>query len=114
MANLIKLKIAFYKSDIGNEPVRDWIKSLDKQDKKIIGEDIKTVQYGWPLGMPLVRKLDRNLWEIRINLGDRIVRVIFTVMGDVMILLHAFIKKSRKTPKIDLDLAKRRKQVFER
>ena len=114
MEELIKLKVAFYKSDIGNEPVRDWIKSLEKQDKKDIGKDIKTVQYGWPIGMPLVRKLDRDLWEIRIKLEGRIVRVIFTVVDNVMVLLHAFIKKSQKIPKIDLDLAKRRRQVFER
>ena len=74
----------------------------------MIGEDIKTVQFGWPLGMPVVRKLDPGLWELRSNLRNRIARTIFTVEGNVMILLHGFVKKSQKTPKSDLELAKRR------
>lgn len=77
-------------------------------DRKRIGEDVKTVQIGWPLGMPLVRKMGRDLWEVRIHLPRRIARVIFTVMGDDMVLLHGFIKKSQATPQEDLDLAKER------
>lgn len=74
----------------------------------MIGEDIKTVQYGWPLGMPLVRSLGDGLWEVRSRLRDGIARVIFFTQGDVMALVHGFIKKSQKTPKRDLDLARRR------
>ena len=73
---------------------------------------MKTVQLGWPLGMPLVRKLAPNLWEVRIHLESRIARVLFTVDDGVMVLLHAFIKKSNATPREDLDVAKSRlKQV---
>ena len=61
MENL-RLKVVFYRSQASNEPVREWLKSLDRRDKKIIGEDIKTVQFGWPLGMPLVRKIETELW----------------------------------------------------
>jgi phage-related protein len=74
------------------------------------GPDIKTVQLGWPLGMPLVRKLAKDLWEIRIHLHQRIARVLFTVERDAIVLLHGFIKKSQATPQADLDLAKERQR----
>lgn len=106
--NTPKLEVRFFRSDSGNEPVRDWLKELSSADRKTIGEDIKTVQYGWPLGMPLVRKLDKDLWEIRIHLQDRIARVLFTVSDNVIVLLHGFIKKSQKTPKADMQLALKR------
>ena len=108
MVDEIRLRVVFYKTESGTEPVRDWLKSLSKEEKKIIGQDIKTVQFGWPLGMPLVRKLDRDLWEVRSHLPNRIARVIFTVSDGVMVLLHGFIKKSQKTPASALVLAKRR------
>jgi phage-related protein len=102
--------VNFYKSEKGNEPVREWLKSLSKEDKTIIGEDIKTVEYGWPLGMPLVRKMDKNLWEVRIDLTkNEIARILFTVSGDIMVLLHGFIKKSQQTPTKDLKIAKERR-----
>lgn len=108
------LLVAFFKSESGNQPVRDWLKALPAIERKAIGEDIKTVQFGWPLGMPLVRKMDKELWEVRIHLQTRIARVLFTVNGDAMVLLHGFIKKSNSTPASDLALAKNRlKQVKE-
>ena len=102
------LEVRFYKTDGGTEPVRDWLHELQAIDRKTIGEDIKTVQYGWPLGMPLVRKMDKELWEVRIHLEARIARVLFTVSDGKIVLLHGFIKKSHATPKIDLKLAKDR------
>ena len=88
--------------------MREWLKSLPREERRIIGEDIKTVQFGWPLGMPLVRKLDKGLWEVCIRLPDRIARVLFTTGAGRMILLHGFIKKSQKTPQAELALAKTR------
>ncbi|ACD89741.1 protein of unknown function DUF891 [Chlorobium limicola DSM 245] len=102
------LDIRFFKTDSGSEPVREWLRELPAIDRKTIGEDIKTVQYGWPLGMPLVRKIDKDLWEIRIHLQNRIARVLFTVSHGMIVLLHGFIKKSQATPKSDLQLAKNR------
>jgi phage-related protein len=78
------------------------------QKMPIIGDDLKTAQFGWPLGMPLIRKLEADLWEIRSRLPYRIARVIFTVEGDTIVLLHGFIKKSQKTPVEDLQLARQR------
>ena len=104
----IILQVVFYRTNTGSEPVRDWLKGLAKEERKIIGEDIKTVQLGWPLGMPLVRKIDKGLWEVRIPLDRKIARVIFTAHEGMMVLLHGFIKKTQKTPTNDLKLAKQR------
>lgn len=102
------LKVVFYKSQGGKEPVRDWLKDLPLQDRKVIGEDIKTVQFGWPLGMPLVRKLEPDLWEVRSNISIGIARVLFTVQAQLIVLLHGFVKKSAKTPLDELLLARKR------
>jgi phage-related protein len=104
----LRLKVVFYRSERGNEPVREWLKSLSPDEKRIIGEDIKTVQFGWPLGMPVVRKMEPSLWEVRSRLSGRIARVLFTVKDGMMVLLHGFIKKSDKTPLDDLALARQR------
>jgi phage-related protein len=108
--NMKIITVNFYKSESGNEPVREWLKDLCKEDKTIIGEDIKTVEYGWPLGMPLICKLDKDLWEVRSDITNKkIARVLFTVKNKVMVLLHGFIKKSQKTPSNDLKIAKDRR-----
>ena len=85
--------------------MHEWLRTLTPIDRKTIGEDIKTVQFGWPLGMPLVRKMGAGLWETRSNLPGRTARILFTVEGDTMVLLHGFIKKSSRTPPSDLKIA---------
>ena len=106
------LNVKFFRNELGKEPVREWLHELSQFDRKTIGDDIKTVQYGWPLGMPLVRKLKTQLWEVRIQLVSRTARVIFTVDDGTMVLLHGFVKKSQATPLDDLALAVARlKQV---
>jgi phage-related protein len=102
------LSIKFFISPTGNEPVRDFLRELSQDDRKIVGTDLKEVQFGWPLGMPLVRKMETDLWEVRSSLNGRIVRVLFTIVDSTMVLLHAFIKKSQQTPKSELDLARKR------
>jgi len=103
-----KVPVRFYRAGSGDEPGRDWLKSLSKAGKKILGEDIATVQYGWPVGMPLVRKMEPNLWELRSRLPDGIARTFFTMHGNEMVLLHGFVKKSAKTPEDELAIARRR------
>ena len=88
------LGVRFFRSAAGTEPVREWLRDLPVEHRRAIGTDIKTVQYGWPLGMPLVRKLEPGLWELRSHLADGIARVLFTVQGADLVLLHGFIKKS--------------------
>jgi len=58
------LSVVFFRTEAGTEPVREWLRELTVEDRKTIGIDIKTVQYGWPLGMPLVRKMEPGLWEV--------------------------------------------------
>ena len=108
------LNVAFYKTESGNEPVREWLKDMSKEDRQAIGEDIKTAQYGWPLGMPLIRKIERGLWEVRSNIGAGIAGVFFTVIDKTMVLLHGFVKKSQKTPQDELDTARRRLNNLEK
>ena len=108
------LDVRFFRTDVGTEPVREWLKSLAAIDRKIIGEDIKTVQFGWPLGMPLVGHLDGNIWEVRIRLDNCIARVLFALEGRTMVLLHGFIKQQQATPKPDLALAKDRLKQLRR
>lgn len=105
------LTVRFFKTPSGNEPVRDWLKPRTTEEKKAIGEDIKAVEYSWPVGYPQVRKLDKDLWELRTNLPDGICRVFFTVWEKYMVLLHSIIKKTQKTPEQDLDLAKKRRNA---
>jgi phage-related protein len=107
--NVKVLNVYFYKSFSGNEPVRDWLKLRTSEEKKAIGEDIKAVEYSWPVGYPQVVKLDKDLWEVRTNLPNGISRVFFTVWRQYMVLLHSIIKKTQKTPKQDLDTAKKRR-----
>jgi phage-related protein len=108
-----RLPAAFYQLSSGREPVREWLKALVEPDRKVVGEDIKDVEFSWPIGMPLCRPLGKGLWEVRSDLaGGRIARVIFCIANSQMVLLHGFIKKTQKTPEGDLELAlKRKKEV---
>jgi phage-related protein len=104
----VRLRVVFFKTRAGNEPVREWLKSLSLADKRTIGEDIKTVQFGWPIGIPVVRKIEPGLWEVRSSLKSGIARVMFTVEGNLMVLIHGFIKKTQKIPLDDLKRARER------
>jgi phage-related protein len=104
----------FYRTEAGNEPVQEWLKQLEALDRKIVGADIKTVEYGWPLGMPTCRSMGKGLYEVRSNLpSSKIARVLFCIYEENMILLHGFIKKTQKTPAQDLKLALKRKSILE-
>lgn len=105
---LPKLTVRFFRTEEGREPVREWLKALPEAERKRMGDEIRAVQFGWPVGMPLVRKLQPNLWEVRVRLAGRIARVLFTVVNAEAILVHGFIKKSPRTPKEDLTLSERR------
>ena len=102
------LSVVFFRTEAGTEPVREWLRELTVEDRKTIGIDIKTVQYGWPLGMPLVRKMEPGLWEVRCDIADGIARVLFTAKGGQMVLLHGFVKKTQKTPDNELKTARNR------
>jgi phage-related protein len=106
-----RLPAVFYALPTGREPDREWLRSLDRDDRKLVGEDIKDVEFSWPIGMSLCRALSKGLWEVRSDLPQgRIARVIFCVHEGRMVLLHGFIKKTQKTPADALQLALRRKK----
>lgn len=102
----VTLSVRFFRLGSGREPVREFLRELTLEDRRVVGTDIKTVQFGWPLGMPLVRKMAPGLWEVRSAISDGIVRLLFTVEARQMVLLHAFVKKSRKTPSAELETAR--------
>ncbi len=108
-----KLIVVFYKEDSGREPVRIWLKGLEKHETRKIGEDLQTLQYQWPIGMPLVDNLGKGLWELRTRLDTRISRIIFVVKNDCIFLLHGLIKKTEKTPPQDIKLATKRLKKLE-
>jgi phage-related protein len=85
------------------------------EDRKQIGVDIKTVEFGWPLGMPVCRPLGDGLYEVRSSLTQsRIARVLFYIDSrGRMVLLHGFIKKTQKTPPADMELARKNKALHE-
>ena len=115
MTTLKRLPARFYRASSGREPVREWLKELPRADRRILGEDIKDVEFAWPLGLPLVRSLGRELWEVRSSLTHgRIARVIFCVSDGQMVLLHGFIKKTQKTPPHEIELTLRRMKGEER
>jgi len=104
-----EVPVRFYRSETGIEPVRDWLRSLDESDRRSIGRDLMRVQFGWPIGMPLVRSLKDGLWEVRSSLpSQRIARVVLCFHDGTLIVLHGFITKTQKTSAGDLALAKRR------
>lgn len=108
MGLLPKLRTSFYSTGNGQEPVREWLRSLDSEERKRIGTAIAYVQFKWPIGKPRVDHLRGPIWEIRTTLRGRIARVLFVVDGDELVLLHGFIKQTQKTPNDDIELAETR------
>jgi len=107
------LAVVFFRTEAGNEPVRAWLKGLPREERHIIGEDLLTVQHAWPVGQPLVDYLGEGIWELRSRLPNRIARSLFIVARGEIVVVHGFIKKTRKAPAQDLDLARRRKRQYE-
>jgi phage-related protein len=106
-----KLKARSYETASGRKPVREWLLEINEDDRRIIGYDVQTVEFGWPIGMPVCRSLGDGLGEVRSDLGDGTIgRVIFCILNGDMVLLHGFVKKSQKTPSHDIDLAKKRRK----
>jgi phage-related protein len=106
----------FFRTEASGEPVRDWLKELSPEDRKRIGEDIKTVEFGWPIGMPVCRPLGDGIYEVRTSLAqNRIARVLFYIdKKGRMVLLHGFIKKTQKTRDEELELARSNKSKHQR
>jgi phage-related protein len=111
-----RIPAIFFRTEAGREPVRDWLKALPREDRKRVGEDIKTVEFGWPIGMPVCRPLSEGIYEVRTSLTqNRIARVLFYIdRRSRMVLLHGFIKKTQKTPNEDLKLTRKNKRKHQK
>ena len=95
-----KIEVVFFKSAMGNEPVRDWLSGLPVENRRLVGQDLQRVQYRWPVGMPLVRPMGKGLFEVRTDLPDKtIARVLFCFHGGEIYALHGFIKKAQRRPR---------------
>ena len=111
------LNVIFFRTETGREPVREWLCDFGEEDGDIIDINIRVVAEHWPeiLRTNLVKKIhgEEQLWEIhsRISRGKRTARVLFTIERRRMILLHGFIKKTQKTPRRDLRLARKRRDL---
>jgi phage-related protein len=103
-----RLGCAFYRTDVGHEPVREWLRSLGKEVSKAIGSDILTVQWSWPVGKPLVDGFGGALYEIRSTYDRKEYRVFFCIAHSKLVLLHGIAKKTRTTRSADLELARKR------
>ena len=110
-----KTPVVFYRTPAGGAVVLDWLKGLAGAERAVIGQDLMRVQFRWPVGMPLCRPLGAGLWEVRSDCpGNRIARLLFSLVDGKIVVLHGFIKKTQQTPDDDLKLARRRKREFER
>jgi len=93
-----EVPVRFYRTEAGVSPVLDWLRGLDKADRRAIGLDLM-----------LVGSLKDGLWEVRSSLpSQRIARLILCFHDQMLVVLHGFIKKTQKTPADYLALAKRR------
>jgi phage-related protein len=112
---LKRVPAIFYRTEAGSEPVRIWLKAMEPGDRRLVGEAIKTVEFGWPIGMPTCRPLGGGLHEVRTSLlGNRIVRIFFYIdRKPRMVLLHGMVKKSQATPSGDLELARQNMRKHE-
>ena len=104
--------ILYYTDDSGNSPIEDYIKSLvEKNDKDSRIKANKILDYldflaihGKRAGEPYVKHLDGEIWELR-PLRDRF--LFATWDGETLLLLHHFIKETKKTPQREIRQAKR-------
>ena len=111
---IAQIPLLFYGSSAGKEPVRNWLKAMERDDRLAAGQDLQRAQYRWPIGMPLCRAIGNGLWEIRTNLpGGMAARVFICFHGGRLVALHDFIKKTRKTPDDELRIARRRQKEIE-
>ncbi len=95
-------QVVFYRTESGSEPVREWLTGLGRDDRRAIAADIKTLQWGLPLGMNLARKVDRRMWELRCQLDARVARILFVRKGDQIVLMHGVARLEeyhRRAPK---------------
>lgn len=101
-----KFKVVFFAENSGNQPVKEWLQELELDDQRKVGKSALMLQERWPMvSAPLVKSLGNGFFELRINLKNKIARVIFVVQDKDIILLNGFIKKTQKTPINEIEVA---------
>ena len=109
-------QLVFYRTESGNEVVLNALKKLPAEDRKKIGEDLRVVQFAYPVGPPLCRPLQGRLWEVRSSLPSRReyrLICIYDPQTDTIVVLNGFVKKTRKTPLNEINLARSRCKKLE-
>jgi len=110
-----KIPLIFFRSESGNEPVREWLKELAEVERQAVGRDLARAQWRWPVAMPLCRAMGGGLWEGRTDLLTRkTARVLVCLYAGHLVAPHGFIKKTQATPEVDLALARKRQKELMR
>ena len=106
-----RIRCSFCKKKSGGvEPVREWLRELERPVRLAVGSDIERVQWRWPVSKPLVGSLGEGLYEVRTSIDGSIYRVFFCIEGSTMVLPHAFMKKTQKIPNSELEIARKRQK----
>jgi len=114
MVDLRRFPAYFYRSASGESPVLDWLRALPRDERATIGIDLQRLEYRWPIGLPHSRPLGRGLHELRSPLpGGRTARLLFFVAHRRLIIVVGFIKKTRRTPQGEIELARARMRTWE-
>ena len=109
------LDVRFYRTASGNDVVLDFIRKLSERDRKVVGEDLLALQFGYPMGPPLCKPVRNGLWELRSSLPSgneaRLV-YFFHSSSRFLIVVNAFIKKTQRMPPAEIELAERRMREY--
>ena len=98
-------RVEFYQSKRGTYPVADFIGNQEKRVRQKVADSIKMLEEAGPFLMsPYMKKLLPNLYELRIK-SKVAIRIFYSPRTGIYYLLHAFIKKSQKTPERELKIA---------
>lgn len=112
----MEFKVTYYKDNLGGKPVEEFLLSLGRKNLKLQAkafEGIIKLRNKIYHTEPLSKHIESGLWELRIKLGNNILRIFYAfTRGRAIILLHIFIKKKQKTPISELEIARERlKQI---
>lgn len=105
--------VEFYREENGEQPVLDFVRSFNKSDRIRIGQHIEALRIlNITARAPLVEPIEGKLWELRIKIDRNAYRMLyFLCTGNIVVFLHGFHKKTRKTPKREIDVAMRRLKI---
>ena len=110
----MKINIYYHKSNSGKIFVKDYIDSLDEKGKYEIYSFLQKFKEDYRFRkIPYCKKINKDIFEIRIKIKDCYRMLYAFLYKDVVVLLHIFKKKTNKIPKKDLDLAINRLKLYE-